>query len=89
MKRHYRFLVQVPHAWRRQLVLKGRRITAGQLVDSMEAGGWTVEEAAKQFDLDPQAVAEAVDYVSRNRQLIDAESEESRRRAEPYITHHR
>ncbi|MGH7727704.1 MAG: hypothetical protein ACREM2_02770 [Vulcanimicrobiaceae bacterium] len=84
----YRFLVQVPHPWRKQLSIKGRRITAGQLVNSMEANGWTVATTADQFDLDPLAVAEAVDYVSRNRRLIDAESAEQRRRTEAFVTHH-
>jgi uncharacterized protein (DUF433 family) len=83
----YRFLVSVPHGWRRQLSIKGRRMTAGQLVGSMEADGWSVDEAAREFDLDPLAVAEAVDYVSRNRELIDAEAAEERRQTEPYLTH--
>ena len=83
----YRFLVQVPHKWRKQLSIKGHRITSGQLVASMEANGWTVDEAAMQFSLDPLAVVEALDYVARNRSLVDAEAAEDWRRAEPHITH--
>jgi uncharacterized protein (DUF433 family) len=83
----YRFLVAVPHPWRRQLSLKGRRITTGQLVAQMEANGLSVEEAAREFDLDPLAVAEAIEYVERNRTLIEAEAAEERRRAEPHSTH--
>lgn len=83
----YRFLVQVPHQWRKQLSIKGHRITSGQLVASMEANGWTVDEAAMQFSLDPLAVVEALDYVARNRSLVDAEAAEDWRRAEPHITH--
>ncbi len=84
----YRFLVRVPHEWRKQLSIKGRRITAGQLVNSMEANGWTAEATAEEFDLDALAVAEALDYVSRNRRLIDAEAAEARRRTESFVTHH-
>ncbi len=84
----YRWLVAAPHRWRKQLSLKGRRITAGQLVLSMEANGDSIEAAAREFDLEPEAVAEAVDYVSRNRPLIDAELAEERRRTEPHVTHH-
>lgn len=83
----YRFLVAVPHKWRRQLTLKGRRITAGQLVATMDAENWSVDQAAIEFDVDPLAVAEAVDYVSRYRALINAEAVEERRQAEPLLTH--
>ena len=83
----YRFLVQVPHKWRRQLSIKGHRITAGQLVASMEANKWTVDQAASQFSLDPLAVVEALDYVARNRSLVDAEAAEDWHRAEAHITH--
>jgi uncharacterized protein (DUF433 family) len=84
----YTFLVQAPHRWRKQLSLKGRRMTAGQLVFAMEANGLTVDEAAADFDLDPLAVAEAVDYVARHRSLVEAEADEDQRRAAPFITHH-
>lgn len=83
----YSFLVQVPHAWRRQLTVKGRRITTGQVVESMETNGWSVIQAAKELDLNPMAVAEAVDYVSRNRDLVDAEAAEQRRRVDLAVTH--
>ncbi len=82
----YQFLVQVPHSWRRQLSIKGRRIRAGQLVADIEANGWSVDEAARQFDLDPLAVAEALDYVSRHRELVEAEAAEQRRQTEPFLT---
>ena len=83
----YRFLTHVPHPWRKQLSIKGHRITAGQLVASMEANNWTIDEAASQFALDALAVAEAVDYVARNRSLVEAEAAEEWRRAEPHVTH--
>lgn len=83
----YTWLVAVPHPWRRQLSLKGRRITAGQIVDVMEANGLSVEAAAAEFDLPEEAVAEAVDYVARNRPLVLAEAAEERRRTEPFLTH--
>ena len=60
----YRFLTAAPHPWRRQLSIKGRRITAGQLVFSMEADKMSIADTAADYDLDPLAVAEAVDYVT-------------------------
>jgi len=83
----YRWLVAVPHPWRKQLSIKGRRITAGQLVDSMEANDFSIEETAREYDLPAEAVAEAVDYVARNRPLVLAEAAEERRRTEPFLTH--
>jgi uncharacterized protein (DUF433 family) len=85
---HYRWLVAAPHRWRKQLSIKGRRMTAGQLVFAMEASDDTIESAAEEWDLPVEAVAEAVEYVARNRDLIEAEFAEERRRAEPFVTRH-
>lgn len=84
----YRFLTQTPHPWRKQLSVKGRRITAGQLIGEMQTNGWTVQETAEQFGLPPLAVAEALEYASQNRDLIDAEAAEMRRRIDDSVTHH-
>ncbi len=83
----YRWLVAVSHPWRRQLSIKGRRITVGQLVDAMEANGLSLEAAAADFDVPVDAVREAVDYVERNRDLVAAEFAEERRRTEPFLSH--
>jgi len=68
------WLVRRPHPWRRQLSLKGRRITAGQLADQMGANHWTPEETARQFDLPVEAVLEAGRYVDAQAELIEAEA---------------
>lgn len=86
-EKQYTWLVAVPHPWRKQLSIKGRRLTAGQLVDMMEANELSVEAAAHEFDLPLEAVVEAVDYVARNRALVLAEAAEERRRTEPFLTH--
>ncbi len=83
----YTWLVAVAHPWRKQLSIKGRRLTTGQLVDAMEANDLDVEAAAREFDLPPEAVVEAVDYVARNRPLVLAEAAEERRRTEASLTH--
>jgi hypothetical protein len=62
-------------------------MTAGQLVFSIEANGDSIEEAAEDWDLNVEAVAEAVEYVARNRDLVEAEFAEERRRVEPFLTH--
>lgn len=81
----YDFLVRAPHPWRRQLVFKGRRQTPAQLVADMRANGWDVDRAAREFDLEPRAVTEALHYVERHKSLIAAESAEERRRVEPHL----
>lgn len=81
----YDFLVRVPHPWRRQLFIKGRRQTAAQLVAEMRANDWDVDRTAREFDLDRHAVVEALAYVDRNQSLITAEIAEERRRIEPYL----
>jgi uncharacterized protein (DUF433 family) len=77
----YDFLVQRPHPWRKQLVLKGRRLTVGQLLGTMRVEGWSPERAADEYDLPTAAVLEAIDYGERNAALIRAENAEDARAA--------
>lgn len=81
-ERRYRHLVRVRHPWRRQLSLKGRRLTVGQLVAQMNANAMDVAAAADGFGLAPEAVAEALDYAARNVELLASEAAEERRRVE-------
>lgn len=81
-ERRYRHLVRVRHPWRRQLSLKGRRLTVGQLVAQMNANAMDVAVAAEAFGLQPEAVAEALDYAARNVELLASEAAEERRRVE-------
>lgn len=83
----YAHLVRVPHSWRRQLTLKGRRITAGQLIAQMKSNRWDADRAASEFDLSREAVLEAMDYAERFRSLISEEAAEETRRADLALTH--
>src|SRR5665213_35582 len=75
---HYAYLVARPHAWRKQLAFKGRRLTVGQFLGRMRVERWTPEEAAAQFELPVEAAYEAVDYGERHASLIAAEDAEDR-----------
>jgi uncharacterized protein (DUF433 family) len=75
----YYYLVARPHAWRKQLAFKGRRLTVGHFLGRMRAEQWTPEEAAAQFELPVDAVYEALEYGERHRSLIDAEAAEDAR----------
>lgn len=76
------WLVEREHPWRRQLWIKGRNITAGSLARTMAIEGWTPDEAAHEFDLEPEAVLEAQRYAELNAALIEAEEAEDRMAAE-------
>lgn len=79
------WLVERPHPWRRQLWLKGRNMTAGSLVRAVEREEWTPDEAAYEFDLDPEAVMEAIRYVELHGPLIEAEEAEDRMAGETAV----
>jgi uncharacterized protein (DUF433 family) len=76
----WRYLVARPHRWRRQLCIKGRNMTVGQLVSTVRANRLAVEQAADEFELPPAAIEEALSYYAQNRALIELESAEERRR---------
>ncbi len=75
---HYQYLVSRPETGREQLYLKGRNITAGQLVYKMRANQMTDEQAATDMDLPLEQVREAMAYYQIHRQLIESEIEEEK-----------
>jgi uncharacterized protein (DUF433 family) len=76
----WRFLVERPHPWRRQLCIKGRNTTAAQLVATLESNGLTEMEAADDFGLPIEAIHEAVRYCRDQASLLALEANEERRR---------
>jgi hypothetical protein len=80
----WRYLVARTHPWRRQLAVKGRRVLASDVWSDVVANGDSVEQAASNWSLPLEAVAEIVRYCEANRDLIAMEAEEdaSRVRAE-------
>lgn len=71
----YRYLVARDHPWRRQLYLKGRNLTVGQLVYNMRADQLLPEQAAERYDLPLEAIQEALAYYQSHRELVEAEAE--------------
>jgi uncharacterized protein (DUF433 family) len=76
----YDHLVAAPHPWRRQLSLKGRTMTVGQLVATMRADDLTPETAAEDLDLPLAQIREALAYYETHRDLVDSELQEDERR---------
>jgi hypothetical protein len=54
----WQFLVRRQHPWRKQLYLKGRNLTARQLVGSIQANQLDEEAAAQNYHLPTEAVRE-------------------------------
>jgi uncharacterized protein (DUF433 family) len=75
----WKYLVARPHAWRRQLVIKGRNITVGQLVSTVRANQLSPEQASADLELPVEAIQEALAYYEENRALIQMEAAEERR----------
>jgi uncharacterized protein (DUF433 family) len=76
----WQYLVERPHPWRRQLCVKGRNMTAAQLVGAMKANSLTATAAADDFDLPITAIDEAVRYCAAEAELLALEADEERRR---------
>lgn len=71
----WQHLVRREHPWRKQLYVKGRNMTARQLVGSMKSNQLDETAAAADFHLPVGAVREAVAYVDTNRELLETEAE--------------
>jgi len=70
----------------RQLAIKGRRLLAGRLARTIEANGWSPEEASAEYELPVVAVLEAQRYAAENAELVDAEETEERLAAGGEVT---
>src|SRR5882757_7106914 len=62
------FLVRRQHPWRKQLYIKGRNLTARQLVGSMKANQLDEQAAAADNHVPVEAVREALAYVENNKE---------------------
>src|SRR2546423_16267 len=71
----WRFLVRRDHPWRKQLYIKGRNLTARQLVGSIKANQWDDQKAAENYQVPIEAIAEALTYVEKNMELLTTEAE--------------
>jgi uncharacterized protein (DUF433 family) len=71
---HYQHLEPRPGSNYRQLFLQGRRIRAAVVHEAVYGPDlYTPEEFAREYGVPLDAVSEAIDYVSNNLPLIEAE----------------
>jgi hypothetical protein len=77
---HWRWLLERPHPWRRQLWVKGRKLLASTVWLDALTNGMGPREAAENWDLPLNACEEIFAYCDANKALIEAESNEERQR---------
>lgn len=78
----WKYLIQRPHPWRRQLYVKGRRLLAATVWQDMQANELSLEQTAKNFSLPVEAVIEIIRYCEINQELLKMEADEERHRLE-------
>ncbi len=74
----WKWLVERPHSWRRQLWVKGRKLLASTVWLDAQTNQLNSNEVAEEWDLPLEAVEEIFDYCNGNRVLITAEASEER-----------
>lgn len=79
---HWKYLVERPHPWRRQLYVKGRRLLASTVWQDMHINELSLNDIAANFSLPIEAVVEVVRYCETNQELLQMEADEERRRLE-------
>lgn len=78
----WKYLIERPHPWRRQLYVKGRRLLAATVWQDMQANELSLEQTAKNFSLPVEAVVEIIRYCEINQELLKMEADEERHRLE-------
>lgn len=81
-KTQWKYLEERPDSWRKQLYIKGRKLTAFGLWSDMMVNGDTPEEAADHWDVPLEAVIEAIKYCEIHQELIANEADAERRHLE-------
>jgi len=74
----WKYLIPRPHSWKRQLHIKGRRMTAANVWYDLLANEQTLQEAAQNWDLPVEAIEEIVRYCESDRELIAMEADEEK-----------
>jgi hypothetical protein len=72
------YLVERSHSWKKQLFIKGRKLTAAQVWLEMQTNRMSPSDAAENWDLPLEAINEIVSYCQQNQALLHAEAEEER-----------
>ena len=75
----WKYLSPRPTSWKRQLFVKGRRLTAASVWLDMLANHRTIEETAENWNLPIDAIVEILRYCQTHEPIIKMECEEEKR----------
>ena len=76
----WQYLEARPHAWRRQLYLKGRKLLASTVWQDMIVNQLSSDQAAENWDLPLAAIDEVICYCESHQELLKLEADEERSR---------
>ena len=79
---NWQYLVSRPHAWRKQLYIKGRKLLASTIWQDMLVNQMSPEQVAENWDLPLSAIYEALQYCESHQELLKLEADEERYRLE-------
>lgn len=79
---NWQYLTARPHAWRKQLYIKGRKLLVSTIWRDMSANQMSPEQAAENWDLPLSAIYEAINYCESHQELLKLEADEERYRLE-------
>jgi len=74
------YLVQIPHPWKKQLCVKGRKLPAAAVWTGMMVNKLSRDEAADNWELPLAAIDEIIEYCEANKELLEMEAAEEGRR---------
>lgn len=75
----WQYLESRPNSWKKQLYIKGRKLTARTVWSDMIANQWSPQQTAWNWDLPLEAVSEAIEYCQTHQELLAHEAQEERR----------
>lgn len=80
----WKYLAPRPESWKRQLFVKGRRLTAANVWFDMYANKQTPQEAAENWNLPLEAIEEIIRYCEANEDVIGREADQEGRTIAKY-----
>jgi len=78
----WQYLVSRPHAWRKQLYVKGHKLLASTVWQDMVTNQLSPEQAAENWDLSLSAIYEVIQYCESHQEILKLEADEERYRLE-------
>lgn len=75
----WKYLVEHTHPWKKQLFIKGRKLPAAAVWSAILVNKLSYEQAADNWELPVEAIAEIMTYCEENKRLLEMEAAEEER----------